>query len=278
VDFLLEGMVFLLIGQQLPTVIAGLGVYDTSTIVRAALITVGGVLLVRPLWLLVTESLPRSLHTRLSGQDLDGDGEPDDRPVASRRLDGRELTALSWAGTRGVITLAAIFTLPNAFPLRDLLLFCAFLAVLVTLVGQGLTFAPLVRALGLRADEADQARLRNEARSAAARAALARLDELAAEDHDDVDEQAIASLRNQLRARLARYRDRLDLLETSEAGEIPLSPQYEAGLRLRRSVIDAQRGELLHWRDVGRLPDESLRMIERELDHEERLLPARAPQ
>src|SRR3712207_8696526 len=47
------------------------------------------------------------------------------------------------------------------FPDRDLLLFCAFLAVLVTLVGQGLTFAPLVRALGLRADEADQARLRD---------------------------------------------------------------------------------------------------------------------
>jgi CPA1 family monovalent cation:H+ antiporter len=276
VDFLLEGLVFLLIGQQLPTVIAGLGAYEPSTIVRAALITLGGVLLVRPLWLLITESLPRSLHTRLGGQDLDR--EIDGRPPAGGRLGWRELTALSWAGTRGVITLAAIFTLPTDFVLRDLLLFCAFLAVLFTLIGQGLTFAPLVRALGLRADEADQARLRNEARSAAAEAALVRLDELAAEDHDDVDDQAIAALRTQLRARIARYRDRLDLLETSEAGEIPLSPQYEARLRLRRSVIDAQRGELLHWRDVGRLPDESLRMIERELDLEERLLPAPGPQ
>ena len=56
-----------------------------------------------------------------------------------------------------------------------------------------------------------------------------------------------------------------------------MSPQYEAALRLRRAVIDAQREELLRWRDVGRLPDESLRTLERELDHEEGLLPPAAP-
>jgi CPA1 family monovalent cation:H+ antiporter len=75
VDFLLEGVVFLLIGQQLPTVIRGLGQYETSTIVTAAAITVGCVLLIRPLWLLLTESLPRSLHTRLGGQDRREEGE-----------------------------------------------------------------------------------------------------------------------------------------------------------------------------------------------------------
>ena len=78
-----------------------------------------------------------------------------------------------------------------------------------------------------------------------------------------------------LDARLARYRRRLDLLQHSEDGEIPMSPQYEAAVRLRRAVIDAQRNELLRWRDVGRLPDESLRALERELDHEEGLLPQR---
>src|SRR3712207_3618195 len=84
------------------------------------------------------------------------------------------------------------------FPDRNLLLFCAFLAVLVTLVGQGLTFVPLVRALGLRADEADQARLRNQARIASVEAGLARLDELQAEQHDDVDDRAIETIRDQL--------------------------------------------------------------------------------
>jgi CPA1 family monovalent cation:H+ antiporter len=272
VDFVLEGVVFLLIGQQLPEVIRGLGAYDTTTIVTAAAVTVGGVLLIRPLWLLLTESLPRWAHSRLGGQDLD-DGSDGSAP--SGRLTGREIVVLSWAGTRGVITLAAIFTLPLTFPVRDLLLFCAFLAVLVTLVGQGLTFAPLVRALGCRADQADEARLRNQARIAAVEAGLARLDTLQEDQHDAVDDQAIASLRTQLRTRLDRYRRRLDVLNTAEGGEIPLSPTYEAALRLRRAVLAAQREELLRWRDGARLPDEGLRILERELDHEEGLLPAR---
>ncbi|TFV80794.1 Na+/H+ antiporter [Blastococcus sp. CT_GayMR20] len=283
VDFLLEGFVFLLIGQQLPAVIDGLGRYATSTIVTAAGITVGVVLLLRPLWLWLTEHLPQSLHMRLTDQDLDGDGEPDAARRQPGRLSGREIVVLSWAGTRGVISLAAIFALPLTtdtgapFPDRELLLVCAFLAVLVTLVGQGLTFAPLVRALGLRADQADEARLRNQARMAAVESALELLDEAAHEKHDDVEDQAIIALRAQMNARLARYRARLELLENAEAGEIPMSPQYEANLRLRRAVIGAQRDELLRWRDLGRLPDESLRILERELDHEEGLLPARSP-
>jgi CPA1 family monovalent cation:H+ antiporter len=75
--------------------------------------------------------------------------------------------------------------------------------------------------------------------------------------------------------RLERYRRRLDLLENSDSDEVPRSPQYEAALQVRRAVIDAQREELLRWRDAGRLPDEGLRVLERELDHEERLLPDR---
>jgi hypothetical protein len=149
--------------------------------------------------------------------------------------------------------------------------------VLVTLVGQGLTFAPLVRRLGLRADMADQARVRNRARSASVEAALARLDELEAEPHDALEEEAVTNLREQLQDRLSRYRHRLDVLEAAESGEVPLSPEYEAWLRVRRAAIAAQRDELLHWRDMGRLPDEGLRMLERELDHEERLLPNRGP-
>ncbi len=278
VDFLLEGIVFLLIGLQLPMVIRGLDQYATSTIVTAAAVTVGVVLLLRPLWLWLTEHLPQALHTRLGGH---GDGTPEEDGVP--RLTGREIVVLSWAGTRGVISLAAIFTLPlvtdtgEPFPDRNLLLLCAFLAVLVTLVGQGLTFAPLVRALDLRADQADQARLRNEARAASVEAALVRLTEIEAQQHDDVDDQVIAGLRAQLTTRLNRYRRRLDLLQNAEGGEIPLSPQYEAALRLRREVLDAQRHELLRWREVGQLPDAGLRILERELDHEEGLLPARGP-
>ncbi|WP_127500406.1 Na+/H+ antiporter [Actinoplanes solisilvae] len=276
VDFLLEGFVFLLIGQQLPAVIRGLAQYEAATVVTAVAITLGVVLLLRPLWLLLTQSLPRSLHTRL------GTGTPSRLGVAAAdRLTGAEVVALSWSGTRGVISLAAISTIPLVtssgapFPARDLLLFCTFVVVLVTLVGQGLTFAPIVRRLGLHADENDQARLRNEARSASVEAALVALDELRADDHDDMPRHVVDTMRGQLRTRLARYEGRLTLLRENDSASLPVSPRYEAALHVRRVAIDAQREELLRWRDAGRLPDEGLRVLERELDHEERLLPDR---
>jgi Na+/H+ antiporter len=278
VDFLLQGLVFLLIGQQLPAVVAGLSEFSAGTIAAGVAVSVGVVLLLRPLWLVVTQLLPRSLHMRLGGEDAAQDGS--EGPIRRRRLEralnAREVAALSWGGTRGVITLAAIFTLPVPFPDRDLLLFCAFVVVLVTLIAQGLTFAPLVNRLGLRANETDNARQRNEARSASVQAALDRLDEIKHERHDNVEDQAIENMRRQLGHRMERYRRRLDLLEQSDSDEMPRSPQYEAALGVRRAVIDAQRDELLRWRDAGRLSDEGLRVLERELDHEERLLPDRS--
>ena len=292
VDFLLEGVVFLLIGQQLPTVVDELSNYSTATIVIAVAVTVGVTLLLRPLWLVLTQLLPRSLHTRLGGEDdtetEETDeaaaraarlGEADEAAHARRRekaLTGREVTALSWAGTRGVISLAAIFTLPAAVPNRELLHFCAFVVVLVTLIGQGLTFAPLVHKLGLRANQTDLARERNEARSASVRAALDRLDVIQDEQHDHVEDQAIELMRRQLEVRLERYRRRLHMLENADSDEMPTSPQYEAALMVRHRVIEAQREELLRWRDAGNLTDEGLRVLERELDHEERLLPDRS--
>jgi CPA1 family monovalent cation:H+ antiporter len=267
VSFLLEGLVFLLIGQQLPTVVRGLHLYDTSTIVVAAVISVGIALLLRPLWLVLTQLLPRRMHTRLGGD-------------VRERLSAREVLVLSWAGTRGVITLAAIYTLPLTvdsgapFPDRNLLIFCAFLVVLVTLVGQGITFGPLVRWLGLSANAVDQARLRNEARTAAAQAGLARLDELEGRDHEAGEDDAIAALRDQLQHRIERYQQRLDVLEDAE-DQIPANPAYEAAVRLHLAVIEAEREELLRMRETGQLPDASLRVLERELDHREVLLPPR---
>ncbi len=278
VDYLLEGFVFLLIGQQLPEVLNGLDAYSTGTVVTAAVVTVGLVLVLRPLWLMATQLLPSSLHTRLGG---DGERSPG-------RLRGREVVVLSWSGTRGVITLAAIFTIPvtvdgHPFPDRDLLQFCAFLVVLVTLVGQGMTFAPLVRRLGLQAGERDMARLRNQARLAATQAALRRLEELSEPRGDgsdaatelEIEPRVVDAARRQLEQQERRYRSRLDALEDAAPGETARTAPYEAALRLRRLTLDAQREELLRLRDAGRLPDAGLRILERELDHEEGRLPDR---
>jgi monovalent cation/hydrogen antiporter len=237
-DFLLQGFVFLLIGQQIVPVVRGLREYSPETVGAAVAISLGVVLVLRPFWLMLVPG----------------------------RLGGREVGVLSWAGTRGVISLAAIFTVPlttaagQPFPGRDLLLFCTFLVVVVTLAGQGLTFGLVTRLLRVRADPSDEALLRWEARHAAVRAGLARLDEIA--DVGQLSGSALVALRASLGH------------EAGHDGEPEcLAADHDAALRARREVIDAQREELLRWRDAGHLPDSSLRVLERELDHEERTLP-----
>ena len=271
VDFLLQGFVFLLIGEQILPVVRGLKAYPAGTIVTAVLLTLGVVLLLRPLWLFLTQSLPGALHARLGGSG----------PRPAGRLSGREIAVLSWAGTRGVISLAAIFTVPlttstgKPFPGRDLILFCTFVVVVVTLVGQGVTFAPIVRALGVLADPADEASLRNQARAASAQAGLACLDQIAV--GSGLPEQELDGLRTGLDRRLRRFQSLAGPAgpgQEESAGEMaPDSSGLAAALGARRAVIDAQREELLRWRDAGHLPDASLRILERELDHEERIFP-----
>lgn len=285
VNFLLEGLVFLLIGEQLPVIVDGLQRYESSTVILAVTVTVAVVLLIRPLWLVLTQILPRRLHTRLGNvADSDDGVDPRPRSIDSEKLSGRELFVLSWAGTRGVVSVAAIFAVPFTtnsgapFPNRELLLLCTFVVVLVTLIGQGGTFAPLVRALGVRANAIDELRLRNQARAAAVEAALHRLDEIEHDDGEDVDARAIDGVREQLSARLRRYQRRIDVLESSDPDDIPKPTGYEAVVGIRRAAIDAQRDELVRWRDAGMLSDKSLRVLGRELDHEEGTLPVSTPQ
>jgi len=254
IEFVLEGYVFLFIGQQMPDVLDDLDRYPPATVVAAAVSTVAVVLLVRPLWLVGLRS--------------------DRRAADGRRLSLRELVALSWSGTRGVITLATAAALPLVFPDRHLLLFCAYLVVLVTLVGQGLTFAPLLRALKLSSDDADERRIRAEARLAAVRAGGERIDEVLAEQPlPEAAARRVRQLydgrRSVAEQRLTRAQERLDMDDDEEA---ELSGTVEALRALRRAALDAEREELVRWRDAGRLPESSLRILLRELDYQEGLM------
>jgi Na+/H+ antiporter len=258
VALLLEGLVFLLIGQQVPVVLGGLDDITPGRTVLACALTLAAVLLVRPVWLYLMVHLP--------GRML-GENAP--------TLGGRELVALTWAGTRGVITLAAAFALPatvdggEPLPGRELLLLCAYLVVLVTLVGQGLTFGPLLRVLGLRDDRTGRLRARGEARVAATEAALRQLDDMAG---DGVDEDVLDRVREDSERRLHRRKERLRLLDRSDADEEHgVRPVAEVA-QLRQAMLEAERRELLRRRDSGQLRDADLRSLQRELDHEERLL------
>ncbi|MBV9367614.1 MAG: Na+/H+ antiporter [Solirubrobacterales bacterium] len=251
-DFLLEGFVFLLIGEQFKVVIDGLGPYPAGTVAAALGVTVGAVLVIRPLWLFLSRRL---VEPRGAGAST------------------RELIALSWSGTRGVITLAAAFALPleahrRAFPDRDLLLLCAYAVVIVTLVGQGLTLAPLLRALGLGTPTGDERQMRAAARVAAIDAALRRLEEVG----DEEPHNAVATRMGALyRERRRRAQERLDWVADSplDAGD---EETIEAFGRLRRALLDAEREELVRWRDGGRITDAGFRRLQRELDHEEGIL------
>ncbi len=258
IALLLEGLVFLLIGQQVPVVLGGLDDVDPTHTVLACVLTLAAVLLVRPIWLYLMVHLPG----RLLGEN-------------SPTLGGRELVALSWAGTRGVITLAAAFALPltvdggEPLPGRELLLLCAYLVVLVTLVGQGLTFGPVLRLLGLRDDRSGRLRARGEARVAATEAALRQLDDMA---DDGFDADVVERVREDSERRLRRRKERLRLLDRTDVGEEDgVRPAAEVA-ELRRALLEAERRELLRRRDSGQLRDADLRSLQRELDHEERLL------
>jgi CPA1 family monovalent cation:H+ antiporter len=255
VGFLLEGLVFLLIGQQLPDVLRALRDYDASTIVGATAVTLGVVLLVRPLWLVVSQLLPRRFGFTPRDED-------------ARRFSAAELTVLTWSGTRGVITLAAAYSLPLDLPGRQLLLYCAFVVVAVTLLGQGLTLGPLANRLGVRESGADGIRQRNKARLAAVDAALGRLDEL-----DEVSDSVEEGLRTSLHERERRYRHRLDALNENDDGEQEVSEEYVAAVDARRALIDVQREELVRWRSSGQLTEADLRRLQHELDHQESQLP-----
>ncbi|MCM3883855.1 Na+/H+ antiporter [Frankia sp. R82] len=260
VDLLLEGFVFLVIGQQFVAIVPAIADYSLGTVLAAAAVTLGGVLLTRALWLLVPVLLPTRLRF-LSPHPY---------------LSGRELLALSWSGMRGVISLAAVFALPAStdaveFPQRDLLLFCAYSTVLVTLVGQGLTFGPLLRRLGVRPDAHESRRRRARARTAAAEAGLRALRSL--QQHEPIPDALAGRLRRAAEDRKQRSQDSLTALNTPADEQVrPESPTQTFG-RVRRIMIEAERDELQLWRDTGALSDVSLRLLESELDREEGALP-----
>ena len=258
VVFLLEGGVFVLIGLQLPGIVDGLTGYTGGQLVLWSSAVVLAVLLSRPLWIVPATYLPRRVSRRLAARD----------PAPS----WQSITALSWAGMRGVVSLAAAFAIPletdagAPFPQRDLILFLVFVAILVTLLLQGLTLARLLRALGLQPDRQGVLLAQASAQQAAARAALARLDEAIAERPDDAEvaEQLEALVEARTNSRWERLAD----LRVEDTRETPSSTWR----RLRGQMIAAERAELLRLRDSGRLPHEALADMRVQLDLEEAAL------
>jgi CPA1 family monovalent cation:H+ antiporter len=189
-------------------------------------------------------------------------------------LSWRIPAVISWAGLRGVVSMAAAFALPlttthgTAFPHRDLLLFITFMVVLVTLVVQGLTLPWVIRWLRLpRPDPIDDALQEAEAQEAAAASAIARLEKLVAEDEPPPG--VAETLREAAGYRRLAAWERLGAERTGRGGFVTPSAAYR---RLRQAMIQAEREEFVSRRDRGDLDDEILREVNRRLDLEEAAL------
>ncbi|MFL5777884.1 MAG: Na+/H+ antiporter [Chloroflexota bacterium] len=250
VIFLINGAVFILIGLSLPVIIDALGSDRLPGALALGLVMSLTVILARFAWVFPATYIPRWVSSKIRQAD------PAPPPNA--------VFVIAWAGMRGAVSLAAALALPiepEPFPERDLIIFLVFCVILATLVGQGLTLAPLVRRLGVTGPGAGRSDEEVEARAAATSAAVEELDrlELRFPTHMPLIEQ---------------LRDRFDH-EASHAttdGERPPDESEQELIehrQIRRGVIDAEREAVIRLRDEGTINDDTLRRIERDLDLEE---------
>jgi Na+/H+ antiporter len=253
--FVLNGLVFLLIGLQISTILEQLAG-------RPLLLLAGMGALVS-----LTAILTRLIWVGLATAFSHWRGDPFRWP---------ETLIVGWAGMRGVVSLATALALPLETPDRPLLLFLAFCVILATLVGQGLTLPWLIRALGV-ADDGSSAEQEAHARIVAVDAACGRISQLADEwpDHKP--------LVDTLKSQYGHRKTHLFEMQSLGDGSLAANGQpHEQGAEqellehrsIRRSVIDAERAAILGLRRTGDISDQVWRRVERDLDLEELRLEA----
>ncbi len=247
VEFLLTAIVFMLIGLQLRGIVERLERYDGTKLAMLGLAVSITLIVSRFLWVFPSVWLPRLLAPMLR--------RTDPMPPWSHA------TVLSWAGMRGVVSLAAALALPAAFPGRDIIVFLAFCAIFATVVVQGTTLGWLIRRLGLSEDDGGAA-LRSEKAATRAELASASLDAVREHLDDSQSEHtgAAAELVDEYKARVEHASAEG---EDGEAGDHPLDAQR----RLRLVAIAAAREELN--RKTDEIDTEAHRALGQDLDLEE---------
>jgi Na+/H+ antiporter len=249
-DTVLEAFVFALIGLQLRSVVSHMDV-PVGSLVLASAALVGIVVLARIAWVFPTTYIRGALFS------LGRRREP--------RVSWRYPAVVSWAGMRGVVSLAAAAALPTEFPGRNTVLFLAFCITVGTLLLHGLTLPLMIKLLNPRDRQIHEDALAEAAaQHAAARAAVVRLDQVT---QDSTPQEISGRLRAWAQLRSLGAWERLGR-PPEENGEAPTATFR----RLRREMLAAERDTFVRFRDEGRLDDEVLRRVLRELDLEEALL------
>ncbi len=252
-NFVLNGIVFVLIGLQLPYILGGIRNITTGQLIIDAAEFSVVVVLLRLLWTFPGAYVSYFIRHRLLHHAVS-------TPPASA------IFIVGWTGMRGVVSLAAAIAIPTTiatgqpFPARSEIIFLTFSAILVTLVFQGLTLPMLIKALGLAgADRAGQEK--QAARHEMLNAALARLEELRSENGGQFD----PIYRDFGRI----YNRRLEALEESQqdGGEHDGDPAFgQRYSQTARELRQAERSAVLSLRKRNVIGDNVLRELERELD------------
>jgi monovalent cation/hydrogen antiporter len=258
--FLLNAVLFILIGLQLPSIVDGLSGEPAGQVVGYAALICAVVIAMRFAWTNVVTVIIRTLDRRPS--------------QVARRGTWQLRVAGSWSGMRGSVSLAAALALPlttnagDPLPGRDLIQFITFSLILVTVVGQGLTLPWLIRRLGLIEDGTDEEHEELKARLVIARAALNRVDELEGEEW--TQEETIDRVRALYNFRTRRFKAQAG--KTMQDGDENIEDRSLAYQRLMHEIYATQRGELVRLRNERRISSDVMRRVERELDLEEQRL------
>jgi monovalent cation/hydrogen antiporter len=245
VVFVLNALAFILVGLQLKPILNRLTGTELVTYTIVAVLVCFTVILVRILWVFGYVAVARWLQPRPNRS-------PDEYPSF------RSAAVVAWCGMRGTVTLAAALALPDGplgtrFPYRDLILFTAFSVVLVTLVLQGMTVRPLMRALDLH----DDGSVEREVQLARAETARAALD---AVDHGPSGNDVIQLFRR-------KYQDRLRKAERAARGAPATDGEGDIDYtELQRRAHAAERRTLSDLRAQGVIGDDAFHTVEEELD------------
>ena len=248
-NFVLNGLVFVLIGLQLPAIRAGIHEYSLSTLLIDGAIFSALVILLRLIWVFPGAGVAWLVRTKLLHQK-------------EWRPRFRQIFVLGWTGMRGVVSLAAALALPallddgSPFPQRNLVVFLTFCTIFVTLVLQGITLPPLIRALGLAGSAGPNCE-EQEARRIVIEAAVSHL-----EDAKQKDAEQTAALYEDL---TQHYQQRLASLQPADDNQDDVAGS-QRHMELSLEALRVERETAIRLRDEGRINDEVLRRIERELD------------
>lgn len=259
VVFILNGVIFILIGLQLPSILNEISRYPFITLVWYGLAISIVVMLVRIIWVYPGAYLPRLLNGKTRAKE--------------KNPGWRQVLIVGWTGMRGVVSLAAALALPvtfedgGFFPQRELILFLTFCVILFTLVLQGLSLPYLIRWMGIKSNREDEELEEIEARKRLASSAIEHIEENFA--FGVLTEEVLAQVKNKYEIRYNHLNNYSVLKEEKKTDEI-----FNQFHKVQKELLTVERDAIMLMRKNRIANDDVLRKLVYELDLEEARLGA----